>query len=413
MTKALLDGCIKGVGKYFSTSIFPCGIFQYMKGINNKPGTPNYDLYRLALKSTAKRLYPNYTNIDWSGNKGYDPDNPCTYMSTMGCRTANGADINATDPKLVQLKDGRGNAIPVTVIMPTIAMETKLHLKEGEDLIEKFIHDLDVKIHEAKDMLIERFNWLAAQSADAAKFMYENNIMYGYNPEEGIISALKHCTLSLGQLGLAETLMILIGKYHNTKEGMDLAIRIEKLFSDRCKEFKQQYKLNFGVYYSPAESLCGTAMKKFKAKYGVIPGISDKEWFTNSDHIPVDCPISIFDKIDIEAELSKYSSAGCITYIELDGAVSKNIDALEEIVNYSMEKDCPYFAVNVPVDKCNDCGYEAEIPDKCPKCGSNNIKRLRRVTGYLTGDYKSAFNFAKQAESEHRIKHNNQMSELE
>ena len=314
---------------------------------------------------------------------------------------------------MLQLKDGRGNAIPVTIIMPTIAMEAKLNLKEDENLVEKFIHDLDVKIHEAKDMLIERFNWIATQSADSAKFMYENNIMYGYNPEEGIISALKHCTLSLGQLGLAETLMILIGKYHNTKEGMDLAIRIEKLFSDRCKEFKNHYKLNFGVYYSPAESLCGTAMKKFKDKYGIIPGVSDKEWFTNSDHIPVNCPISIFDKIDIEAELSKYSSAGCITYIELDGAVSKNIDALEEIVNYSMEKDCPYFAVNVPVDKCNECGYEAEIPDKCPVCGSDDIKRLRRVTGYLTGDYKNAFNNAKQKETEHRIRHANNMTELE
>ncbi|MBQ8131035.1 MAG: DUF3029 family protein [Bacilli bacterium] len=329
------------------------------------------------------------------------------------CRTANGADINATDPKLVQLKDGRGNSHPVTVIMPTIAMETKLSLKEGEDLIEKFIENLDKKIHEAKDMLIERFNWITSQPAEAARFMYENNIMYGYKSEEGIISALKHCTLSLGQLGLAETLQILIDCDHTTEKGFELAVRIEKLFADRCKEFKNHYKLNFGVYYSPAESLCGTAMKKFKEKYGIIPKVSDHEWFTNSDHVPVDCKISMFDKIDIEAKLSKYSSAGCITYVELDGSVTKNIDALEEIVTYAMDKDVPYFAINVPVDMCTECGYEAEIPSNCPKCGSDKIKRLRRVTGYLTGDYKSAFNSAKQKEAENRKRHNNIMAELE
>jgi len=172
-------------------------------------------------------------------------------IDKLTCRTANGADINADDPKLLQLKDGRGNIAPCTIILPTIAMETKLHLKDGEDLIEKFIENLDIKIHEAKDMMIERFNWIASQSADSAKFMYENHLMYGYKPEEGIISALKHGTLSIGQLGLAEALMILIGKYHNTDEGMKLAIRIEKLFADRCKEFKNKYKLNFGVYYSP------------------------------------------------------------------------------------------------------------------------------------------------------------------
>ena len=162
-----------------------------------------------------------------------------------------------------------------------------------------------------------------------------------------------------------------------------------------------------------AESLCGTAMKKFKNKYGEIPGVSDKEWFNNSDHIPVYCNISVLDKIELESKLSGYSSAGCITYIELDGLVSKNIDALEEIVNFAMEHDLPYFAVNVPVDTCINCGYESEIPDKCPKCGSTNIKRLRRVTGYLTGDYKSAFNNAKQSETEHRVRHTNTMSELE
>ena len=208
--KALLDVSIKGIGKLHKTSIFPCGIFQCMKGVNRKQGDPNYDLFRLALRSTAQRLYPNYANVNWSGNEGYDKNNPKTYFSTMGCRTANGWDINGFG----QLKDGRGNICPVTIIMPTLAMEAKysLPLNVHEDdfnyeevLLEEFFELLDSKIHEAKDMLLERFDWICSQSPDSAKFMYENGVMEGYIPEEGIISALKHGTLGVGQIGLAET----------------------------------------------------------------------------------------------------------------------------------------------------------------------------------------------------------------
>lgn len=409
--KALLEVSIKGIGKLHKTSIFPCGIFQCMKGINRKPGDPNYDLFRLALKSTAQRLYPNYANVDWSGNEGYDPNDPRTIFSTMGCRTANGYDINGFG----QLKDGRGNICPVTIILPTLAMEAKQNLMSqyvltGEDAKEAFAVEylmvlLDEKIHEAKDMLLERFEWICSQSPDSAKFMYENGLMEGYIPEEGIVSALKHGTLGIGQIGLAETLQILIGCDHTTDKGMELAKRIEKLFSDRCKEFKEEYKLNFGVYYTPAENLCYTSMKKFKEKYGVIKNVSDKEFFTNSIHVPVWVKITPMEKIDIEAQLTGYSSAGCITYIELDGSVKNNIDALETIVNYAMDKDIPYFAINVPNDMCTNCGYTDDIADECPMCGCKDIRRLRRVTGYLTGDYKSAFNKGKQQEVEMRIKH--------
>lgn len=409
--KALLEVSIKGIGKLHKTSIFPCGIFQCMKGVNRKPGDPNYDLFRLALKSTAQRLYPNYANVDWSGNEGYDPNDPRTIFSTMGCRTANGYDINGFG----QLKDGRGNICPVTIILPTLAMEAKQNLMSqyvltGEDAKEVFAVEylmvlLDEKIHEAKDMLLERFEWICSQSPDSAKFMYENGLMEGYIPEEGIISALKHGTLGIGQIGLAETLQILIGCDHTTDKGMELAKRIEKLFSDRCKEFKEEYKLNFGVYYTPAENLCYTSMKKFKEKYGVIKDVSDKEFFTNSIHVPVWVKITPMEKIDIEAQLTGYSSAGCITYIELDGSVKNNIDALETIVNYAMDKDIPYFAINVPNDMCTNCGYTDDIADECPMCGCKDIRRLRRVTGYLTGDYKSAFNKGKQQEVEMRIKH--------
>jgi ribonucleoside-triphosphate reductase len=264
---------------------------------------------------------------------------------------------------------------------------------------------LDKKIHEAKDMLIERFEYICSQDPASAKFMYENGLMAGYVPEEGIRSALKHGTLAIGQLGLAETLQILIGCDHTEPKGMELAEKIEQLFKKRCAEFKEEYKLNFGVYFTPAENLCYTAMKKFKDKYGEIPNISDRDYFTNSMHVPVWKELSAFDKIDIESQLTKYSSAGCITYIELDSGVKNNLDALEVLVNYAMDKDIPYFAVNVPCDTCLNCGYTDEMNNTCIQCGGNDIQHLRRVTGYLTGDYKTAFNYGKQKETEDRVKH--------
>lgn len=488
--KALLDVSIKGVGRLHKTSIFPCGIFQLARGINRAPGDPNYDLYRLALQSTSLRLYPNYANCDVSMQKDwvkYDRDMrenyintldnsdynalmvlletmpelkdillldvvkeklnekivvnreaiPIEIMSTMGCRTQNGADICGIESfknniqsllKFGRLyddyvscaqKDGRGNICPVTIILPTLAMEAKARVEKeyaadlmynpfgvtSEHYIDAFMDILDGKIHEAKDMLIERFEYICSQSPDSAKFMYENGVMEGYVPEEGIRSALKHGTLAVGQIGLAEALQILIGCDHTSSEGMDAAKRIEQLFKTRCAEFKEKYKLNFGVYYTPAENLCFTAMKKFKEMYGEIPNVSDKKFFTNSIHVPVWVNVTPFEKINIESQLTGYSSAGCITYVELDAGVKYNIDALETIVNYAMDKDVPYFAVNVPNDMCTQCGYTDYINNACPMCGCTKIRRLRRVTGYLTGDYQEAFNEGKQQEVEMRVKH--------
>lgn len=297
-------------------------------------------------------------------------------LATVGktCRTSNGSDINADPGVNPQTKDGRGNICPVTIIMPTLAME-------ADRDVEKFMTLLDQKIHEAKDMLIERYEWICSQSPDSAKFMYENGTMIGYKPEEGIRSALKHGTIVIGQLGLAETLQLLIGCNHTKPEGIELAKRIEQLFKDRCAEFKNKYKLNFGVYYTPAENLCYTAMKKFKDKYGIIPNVSDREYFTNSMHVPVWEDVTPFEKIDIESQLTGYSNAGCITYVELPWSAQNNIDALENIVNYAMDHDIPYFAINVPNDTCLDCGYTGEFNDTCPACGSHNIQQLRRVTG--------------------------------
>ncbi len=473
VTKAILETSLKGLGALHRTSIFPCTIFQSMKGVNRKPGDPNYDLFQTALQSTAKRLYPNYANcdvpmqLDWVrydrkikkeviddlSSEKYNmlirrleenqelkdllmldvvdgkilirqDQTPIEIMSTMGCRTQNGADINAKDDYRLNInsviadgkiksgiisaaqKDGRGNICPVTILMPTVAMMAKEKAEKNKtDVVEEFMKLLDTKIYEAKDMLIERFEWICSQSASAAKFMYENQAMAGYIPEEGIRSALKHGTLALGQLGLSETLYILIGKNHLTNEGMELAKTIEELFKQRCAEFKEEYKLNFGVYYTPAENLCYTAMKRFKAKYGEIPNVSDKEFFTNSIHVPVWEEVDPFQKIDIESQLTPYSSAGCITYVELESSCLNNLDALETLVNYAMDKNIPYFAINVPNDMCQGCGYTGELNDTCPVCGSDNIQRLRRVTGYLTGDYKTAFNKGKQQEVELRVKH--------
>lgn len=579
--QALLQGSIKGVGKFHKTAIFPCSIFQCMKGVNRKEGEPNYDLYKLALKSTSLRIYPNYVNVDWSVNEGYDKNDPRTYTSTMGChakdtpivmadgtrkmvqdvkvgdklmgvngqtrvveslirgndklfkvkqskaeayivneghvlsliylggeayknikygmtvnitvhdfinlsedmkskfngykedgtlstititedevgdfygfeldgdrlylmddgtvthncRTYNGKDINAEEGQNPQIKDGRGNLAPVTVIMPTLAMEVKESLEGTEytkdDVKKAFMKLLDKKISESKDMLLERFEWMCKQSPASAKFMWENNTMLGYKEEEGIRSALKHGTLAIGQLGLAETLQILIGTNQVSEEGMAFAKEIEGLFNKRAAEYKNKYKLNFGVYYTPAENLCYTAMKKFKDKYGDVENVTyinlpvkdkhgnivydenkhimfnkhEKCYFTNSIHVPVWEEMTPFEKIDIEAQLVNYSNAGCITYVELPASTKNNIEALETIVDYAMDNDIPYFAINVPIDTCEDCGYSGEIGDACPICGSTHISHLRRVTGYLTGDYKSAFNPGKQEESDDRVKH--------
>lgn len=305
--------------------------------------------------------------------------------------------------------------------MPTLAMEVKNKIQsfakmsnseEPEyDIVEEFMSLLDIKIHEAKDMLIERFEYICRQSPESAKFMYENGIMAGYIPKEGIRSALKHGTIVIGQLGLAETLEILIGCNHTSPKGMELAKRIEQLFKTRCAEFKEEYKLNFGVYYTPAENLCYTAMKKFQDKYGIIPNVSDHEYFTNSIHVPVWEKVGVLEKIDLESQLTGYSSAGCITYVELESGIKNNLKALEQIVVYAMDKDIPYLAINVPNDTCLDCGYCDEFNNQCPECGSTNIQQLRRVTGYLTGNYKTAFNYGKQKETEARVKHTGNMEE--
>lgn len=394
---------------------------------------------------------------------GYDINWHDSWKNAL-LEVANTGKLSHTVLSSPRQKDGRGNISPVTILIFTLAMEIKVNqglkisddtifaeilvdmhklltnenlmdelhefshtrdmsktyslniqnaynnvlnrLTDENERIELFFKLLEKKIEEAKDMLDERFKWQCSQSYKAAKFMYDNNTMYGYIPEEGIESALKHGTTVIGHLGVAETLNILIGQDQTTEKGLALAERIEKTFNTKCKEFKLKYKRNYGNYLTPAENLCYTSLKKFQSKYGKLTNISDKEFITNSTHVPVWDKIDPFEKINIESKLAKYSNAGCITYVELDASAQNNQEALEKLVLYAMEKDVPYFAINVPSDSCEECGYQGDIGNVCPECGSTKIQRLRRITGYLTGDFRSAFNKGKQDEVEHRIHHN-------
>lgn len=410
--RAILDATIRGTGNG-QTSIFPCQIFQMLDGVNTKPEDPNYDLFKHAIKCTSMRMYPNYVNCDWSKDQGYNKDDPRTYPSTMGCRTYSSWDINAPDEAHSHIKDGRGNIAPATVILPTLAMEAKkkaLKDDKAEFVVDYFMDILDKAIGDCKDELLERFDWICSQSPASADFMYRNQTFFSYGKEfeeEGIRGVLKHGTLAIGQLGMAECLQILVGCDHTEAKGMELAKKIEQMFMEKCKAYKEHYKLNFGVYYTPAESLCYTAMQKFQKKYGKIPNVSEKEYFTNSIHVPVWKEISPFEKIDIESELTGYSSAGCITYVEIGDNAVNNLQALEDIVLYAKRKDIPYFALNVLFSDCTKCGYSGYIPDDepCPCCGAEHdeyINDYARVTGYLTTKVKH-FNFGKQCEKKDRF----------
>lgn len=388
---------------------------------------------------------------------------PTEDFSTMGCRTNNGYDINFTKEYFLDLltkiletgdvpdnylcsamqRDGRGNIAPQTIILPTVAMLAKKKSKsDPSTTVEVFMKLLDKYIEDTKDALLERFEWIASQSPNSAKFMYQNNTMKGYIPEEGIRSALKHGTLAIGQLGLAECLQILVGCDHTEEKGMNLAIQIETLFKEKCDSYKEKYHLNFGVYYTPAENLCYTAYEKFVAKYGLIENVTayrdektgklvKRGYFTNSMHVPVWKKISPFQKIDIESKLTGFSSAGCITYVDLDENARHNVKSVQQIVDYAMAKDIPYFAINVPIDTCMKCGYQGVIEgDTCPNCGAKEfevetdpegnvikriltgfIERLRRVTGYLTGSFLQYFNEGKQKEVEDRYKHSSSLND--
>ena len=403
VTRKMLEASLSGIGKHHLTPIFPISIFQYKVGCNANPEDPNYDLKQLAIESLSKRIYPNFVNCDFS-EAHEDLNNPDTYFATMGCRTMLGYDRFSDSYNRV----GRGNLVPNTMILPKLGIEYGICLGEREKPdLDGFWSAFEDLLMLCEQGLLERFDIMVNQPPEAAPFMYQNGTMK--DAQECRMSnyeALKHGTLAMGYIGIAEMCQALFGKNHaEDPEVHAFALSVVKRINDYAKEAADRNNLNFSCYATPAEGLCHTAVKALRKQYGVIPNVTDKEFLTNSHHVPVWHEIGIFEKLAVEAPFCKYPTGGCITYVELDSTFVKNTKAIEQIIDYAFkELNIPYLAFNFPIDSCLDCGYQGEFNDACPECGSENIQQLRRVTGYLTTDYRH-FNKGKQSEVEHRVKH--------
>lgn len=405
VTKWIMDASIDGIGQHHLTSIFPISIFQYKQGTNANPDDPNYDLKQHALLSMSKRIYPNWCNCDWS-QAHEDENNPDTYFATMGCRTLIGYDRHG----LGYIRQGRGNNVPNTIILPKLGIEfgTCLGKRDKPDL-DGFWKAFEETLQLTERGLLERFEIMIRQSPKSAPFMYQNNtIQDARKCEEDVFNALRHNTLAIGYIGIAEMCQALFGKNHvHDKEVHDFALSVVKRINEFAAEASERNNLNFSCYATPAEGLCRTALMGLRKQYGVIENVTSHDYLTNSHHVPVWEKVSIQQKLECEAPFCKYPTGGCITYVELDSTFVKNTKAVEDIIDYAFKVlDIPYLAFNFPIDSCLDCGYQGEFNDRCPQCGSENIQQLRRVTGYLTTDYRN-FNDGKQAEVLERVKHSN------
>jgi len=399
----LLKASIEGIGKYHTTSIFPISIFQYKKGTNDRPNTPNYNLKKLAIKSMCKRIYPNWVNGDFSGNIE-NPEDSNTFMSTMGCRSMVGFDRFTNDYNKV----GRGNASPITIDLPKVGIKHGICLNERQEPdIQGFWNELDEVLNIAKIALVDRFYHMCSQSVKSAPFMYQNGTMIDSELalKNGVYESMKHNTQAIGYIGVAEMCQAMFGKNH-AEDGAarEFALEVIKRFNTFCKEASEEHNLNFSAYATPAENLCKTMMDGLKKEFGIIANVTEKDYLTNSHHVPVWQEISIFDKLKIEAPFTQYPTGGCITYVELDSSIIHNEEAVEKIIDFAMGLDIPYLAFNFPIDSCLDCGYQGEFNDECPVCQSEHIQQLRRVTGYLTCDYRN-FNKGKISEVNDRVKH--------
>ena len=404
VSKWMLNASLAGVGKHHLTPIFPISIFQYKQGCNADPCDENYDLKQLALESMSKRIYPNFVNCDYS-EAHEDLNDPDTFYATMGCRTAIGYDrFDKTYNRV-----GRGNLVPNTMILPKLGIEYGICLGEREQPdLEGFWSAFEDLLMLCEQGLLERFDIMVNQPPEAAPFMYKNSTMkHSDECQMSVYNALKHGTLAMGYIGIAEMCTALFGKNHaESVEAHEFALKVVARINEYAKEASERHDLNFSCYATPAEGLCHTAAKALRKQYGVIPGVTDKEFLTNSHHVPVWQEIGVFEKLTIEAPFCKYPTGGCITYVELDSTFMNNTKAIEQIIDYAFKAlDIPYLAFNFPIDSCLDCGFQGEFNAECPECGSQNIQQLRRVTGYLTTDYRN-FNQGKQSEVEHRVKHN-------
>jgi ribonucleoside-triphosphate reductase len=403
VSRKMLEASLSGIGKHHLTPIFPISIFQYKQGCNANPEDPNYDLKQLALQSLSKRIYPNFVNCDYS-QANEDLDNPDTFYATMGCRTAIGYDRHSKTYNRV----GRGNLVPNTMILPKLGIEYGICLgKRSEPDLEGFWSAFEDLLMLCEQGLLERFDIMVNQPPESAPFMYQNGTMMDAQKcKMSNYEALKHGTLAMGYIGIAEMCQALFGKNHAEDEEVHaFALKVVKRINEYAKEASERHDLNFSCYATPAEGLCHTALKGLRKQYGIIPKVTDKEFLTNSHHVPVWQEISIFKKLEIEAPFCKYPTGVCITYVELDSTFVKNTKAIEQIIDYAFKTlDIPYLAFNFPIDSCLSCGHQGEFNDACPECGSTDIQQLRRVTGYLTTDYRN-FNKGKQQETEHRVKH--------
>lgn len=386
------------------TPIFPIQIFRVKEGINYNPGEPNYDLFKLACRVSAKRLFPNFSFQDAPFNlKYYDPARPETQIAYMGCRTR--VIGNVYDPTR-EICNGRGNLSFTSINLPRLAIKAK-----GD--IEVFFEDLDRKMDLVIDQLNERFEIMANKTMRNFPFLMGEGVWIDSEKlgvDEPLREVLKHGTMSVGFIGLAECLVALIGEHHGQSErAQNLGLDIIGHMRARLDQESQKTHLNYTLLATPAEGLSGRFVKMDRARYGVIPGVTDREYYTNSFHIPVYFPISAFKKIRLEAPYHELTNAGHITYVELDGDPTKNLDAFEKVIRCMHDAGIGYGSVNHPVDRDPLCGYNGIIDDVCPKCGRKEeegrpFERIRRITGYLVGTL-DQFNNAKRAEERDRVKH--------
>ena len=387
------------------TPIFPIQIFRVKDGVNLNPGEPNYDLFKLACRCSAKRLFPNFSFLDAPYNLQYlKPGNPDTEIAYMGCRTR--VIGNVYDPTR-EICSGRGNLSFTSINLPRLA------IKSGGN-IERFFEDLNHKLDLVVDQLLERFEIQCRKHVYNYPFLMGQGVWLDsdkLNWNDEVREVLRHGTLTVGFIGLAETLKCLVGQHHGESDkAQNLGLEIVSHMRARMDAESKKRGLNFSLIATPAEGLSGRFVKIDKKKYGVIPGVTDRDYYTNSFHIPVYFPISAFDKIRLEAPYHALTNAGHITYIEMDGDPTQNLEAFEKIVRYMGKAGIGYGAINHPVDRDPVCGYTGIIGDECPNCGRMEndgpcgFERIRRITGYLVGTL-DRFNNGKRAEEADRVKH--------
>lgn len=404
LVKNLLLATEAGLGNG-ETPIFPIQIFKVKEGVNYNEGEPNYDLFKMACRCSAKRLFPNFSFIDAPFNlQYYKPGHPETEIAYMGCRTRVMA--NSYDPSN-EVVFGRGNLSFTSVNLPRLAIKSKGN-------VELFFEQLDRVIDVVIDQLLERYEIQAKKKVKNYPFLMGQGVWLGsdkLSPEDEVGEVLKQGTLTCGFIGLAECLKSLIGKHHGeSKEAQNLGLEIVGHMRKRMDDATVKYNMNFSLIATPAEGLSGRFVRIDKKKYGVIEGVTDRDYYTNSFHIPVYYKISAFDKIRLEAPYHALTNGGHISYVELDGDTVNNVQAFEKVIRFMKESGIGYGSINHPVDRDPQCGYTGVIGEVCPKCGRKEddghgpFERIRRITGYLVGTL-DRFNNGKRAEERDRVKH--------